>query len=267
MGWIMDEYSKYAGFSPAVVTGKPLHLFGSPGREAATGRGVTIVLDEALADQSRKLPGSTVAIQGFGNVGSHAARQIAARGGKVVAVGDHAGGVANSKGIDVEALSAWVREHRTVKGFDGGDAFDGPEVLTWEADVLIPAALGDVLTGENARQVRAELIVEGANAPTTPEADEIFRERGIVVVPDILANAGGVTVSYFEWVQNIQQFRWELQRVNDELDRTMKRAHAAVRDVAREKKVDLRTAALVLAIRRVGEAAMARQYLSHPIQL
>ena len=267
MGWIMDEYSKYAGFSPGVVTGKPLQLFGSPGREEATGRGVTVVLEEALAEQKRTLKDVTVALQGFGNVGSHAARLLAARGARIVAVGDHAGGVTNSKGLDVEALAAWTKEHRTVKGFSGGDAFDGKDVLTWEADVLIPAALGDVLTRDNAEKVRAGIIVEGANAPTTPEADEIFQRRGITVVPDILANAGGVTVSYFEWAQNIQQFRWEIERVNDELDRTMRRAYAAVRSVARERRVDSRTAALVLAIRRVGEAALARTSLRHPIKL
>jgi len=267
MGWIMDEYSKYAGFSPGVVTGKPLQLFGSPGREEATGRGVTVVLEEALAEQKRTLKDVTVALQGFGNVGSHAARLLAARGARIVAVGDHAGGVTNSKGLDVEALAAWTKEHRTVKGFSGGDAFDAQDVLTWEADVLIPAALGDVLTRDNAEKVRAGIIVEGANAPTTPEADEIFQRRGITVVPDILANAGGVTVSYFEWAQNIQQFRWELERVNDELDRTMRRAYAAVRNVARERRVDSRTAALVLAIRRVGEAALARTSLRHPIKL
>ena len=266
MGWIMDEYSKYAGFSPGVVTGKPLQLFGSPGREEATGRGVMIVLEEALAEQKRKLSDVTVALQGFGNVGSHAARLLAQRGAKIVAVGDHAGGVANAKGLDAEALAAWTRQHRTVKGFPGGDAFDGRDVLTWKADVLIPAALGDVLTGANADKVQAEFIVEGANAPTTPEADEIFNRRGITVVPDILANAGGVTVSYFEWAQNIQQFRWDLERVNSELDRTMRKAFAAVRDVGREMKVDARTAALILAIRRVGQAAVARKGLNQPIQ-
>jgi len=267
MGWIMDEYSKYAGFSPGVVTGKPLQLFGSPGREEATGRGVTVVLEEALAEQKRTLKDVTVALQGFGNVGSHAARLLAARGARIVAVGDHAGGVTNAKGLDVEALAAWTRAHRTVKGFAGGDAFTPNDVLTWEADVLIPAALGDVLTRDNAERVRAGIIVEGANAPTTPEADAIFQRRGITVVPDILANAGGVTVSYFEWAQNIQQFRWEIDRVNDELDRTMRRAYAAVRSVARERQVDSRTAALVLAIRRVGEAALARTALRQPIKL
>jgi glutamate dehydrogenase (NAD(P)+) len=267
MGWIMDEYSKFAGFSPGVVTGKPLQLFGSPGREEATGRGVMIALEEALADQGRKLSDVTIALQGFGNVGGHAARLLAERGAKIVAVGDHAGGVTNAKGLDVEALAKWVGEHRTVKGFPGGDKFAGPEVLTWQADVLVPAALGDVLTRENAERVKAGIVVEAANAPTTPEADEILHRRGITIVPDILANAGGVTVSYFEWVQNIQQFRWDLERVNAELERTMRRAYADVRAIARERSLDPRTAALVLAIRRVGEAATARQALTHPIRL
>ncbi|HEX7137733.1 MAG TPA: glutamate dehydrogenase, partial [Vicinamibacterales bacterium] len=184
----------------------------------------------------------------------------------IVAVGDHAGGVTNRKGLDVDALAEWTRTHRTVHGFTGGDAFNPPDVLTWEADVLIPAALGDVLTRDNAERVRARIIVEGANAPTTPEADEIFQRRGITVVPDILANAGGVTVSYFEWAQNIQQFRWDLVRVNDELDRVMRRAYAAVRQVVRERNVDSRTAALILAIRRVGEAALARTALTRPFK-
>jgi len=267
MGWIMDEYSKYAGFSPGVVTGKPLQLFGSPGREEATGRGIMIVLGEALAEQKRTLAGVTVALQGFGNVGSHAARLIAERGAKIVAVGDHAGGVANGKGLDTAALARWVAEHRTVKGFTGGEAFDGREVLYWDADVLIPAALGGVLTRENADRVRARMIVEGANGPITPEADAILHRKGVTIVPDILANAGGVTVSYFEWVQNIQQFRWDLERVNAELESVMRRAYAAVSGVARQMNVDPRTAALILAIRRVSEAAIARQALTHSIHL
>jgi glutamate dehydrogenase (NAD(P)+) len=209
----------------------------------------------------------TVALQGFGNVGSHAARLIAERGGKIVAVGDHAGGVTNAKGLDTVALARWVAEHRTVKGFTGGEAFDGREVLYWDSDVHIPAALGDVLTRDNAERVRSRIIVEGANAPTTPEADAILHRKGVTIVPDILANAGGVTVSYFEWVQNIQQFRWDLERVNAELERVMRRAFAAVSGVASEMKVDPRTAALILAIRRVSEAAVARQALSHPIHL
>ncbi len=260
MGWIMDEYSKYHGFSPGVVTGKPLHLFGSPGREEATGRGVMYVLDEALRDQGKSFDGITVAVQGFGNVGSNAARLIAEKGSKIVAVGDHTGGVSRNDGLDVPALIEWSRAHRGVKGFPDADAFESKDVLTWNADVLVPAALEGVLTKDNAGDVAASIIVEGANAPTTPEASEIFHKRGVLVIPDILANAGGVTVSYFEWAQNIQQFRWELDRITSELEKVMRRAYAAVRDVAREKKLDLRTAAFVLAIRRVGAAAAARYH-------
>ncbi|MCL4162559.1 UNVERIFIED_CONTAM: hypothetical protein GTU68_049639 [Idotea baltica] len=260
MGWIMDEYSKYAGFSPGVVTGKPLHLFGSEGREEATGRGVTIVLEEALKEQNKTLADVTVAMQGFGNVGSFAAKLMAAAGAKIVAVGDHLGGTSRAEGLDVEALSTWVREHRSVKGFPGGDAFHSSDVLTWDADVLIPAALGDVLTEENAMDVRAKIIVEAANAPTTPEADAIFRQRGILVVPDILANAGGVTVSYFEWAQNIQQFCWDIDRVRIELTNHMQKAYHSVAAAAKKQKVDLRTAAFVLGTQRVGKAAMSRRH-------
>jgi glutamate dehydrogenase (NAD(P)+) len=259
MGWIMDEYSRDYGFSPGVVTGKPVDLFGSLGRDEATGRGVMYALREALKDQGKGFADVTVAIQGFGNVGSHAARLIAEQGSKIVAVADRLGAVENKEGLDVPALVAWAAEHGTVNGFAGGAPFNGPDVITWPADVLIPAALEDAITEDNAPEVRASLIVEGANGPTTPKADEILLDRGVVTVPDILANAAGVTVSYFEWAQNIQQFRWELDRVNGELEKMMVRAYAAVREVANEKSVDLRTAAFVLGIRRVGRAALARQ--------
>jgi glutamate dehydrogenase (NAD(P)+) len=267
MAWIMDEYTRHYGFSPAVVTGKPLHLFGSAGREEATGRGVMYALEEALRDRGRELAGTTVALQGFGNVGSHAARLIAERGGRIVAVADHLGGVANSSGLDVQALMAWAAERRTVAGFAGGEAFDGPEIIAWPADVLIPAALEDAIDEKNASQVCAQIIVEAANAPTTPEADIVLHERDVLIVPDILANAGGVTVSYFEWAQNIQQFRWELDRVNSELEKSMRRAYASVREVAGEKHVDLRTAAFVLAIQRVGRAALSRRGVREQIDL
>jgi len=259
MGWIMDEYSKYHGFSPGVVTGKPLHLFGSQGREEATGRGVMYALDEALKDRNLNFPEVSVAIQGFGNVGSNAARLIAERGGKIVAVADHQGGVASTDGLAIGQLMAWVAEHRTVKGFPGGDSFPNDEVLTWDADVLIPAAMEDVINKGNAHEIRAQIIVEAANGPTTPEADEILHRKGVLVVPDILANAGGVTVSYFEWAQNIQQFQWESEKIVGGLERKMRRAYGSVRETAREKKVNLRTAAFVLAITRVGRAALARR--------
>jgi len=262
MGWIMDEYSKYKGFSPAVVTGKPLHLFGSEGREEATGRGVMDVLAEALKDRNESFSDVTVAIQGFGNVGSNAARLMAEQGARIVAVADHTGGVSNADGLDVSALIDWVAEKHGVKGFAGGDAFNGAEIITWDADVLIPAALEGAITKDNANDVKASIIVEAANAPTTPEADEILNKRDVLIIPDILANAGGVTVSYFEWTQNIQQFRWEHQRINDELGKVMRKAYRSVHEIAQEKNIDMRTAAFVLAIRRVGQAALARIHVN-----
>ncbi|MBX5484259.1 MAG: glutamate dehydrogenase [Myxococcaceae bacterium] len=258
MAWIMDQYSKYHGHSPAVVTGKPIDLYGSRGREAATGRGVLYVIREILRDVALPIKGTRFAIQGFGNVGSHAARLISEDGGRIVAVSDVHGGVRNPQGLDVPALFEHVKRHGTVKGFNGGDACTNEEVLTADCEVLVPAALGGVLTKEIAPAVRARIIVEGANAPTTPEADEIFEKRGIVVVPDILANAGGVTVSYFEWVQNLQHVAWDEDRVNVELEKIIKEAYERVAHISRTRKLPLRTAAFVLAIGRVGKATVLR---------
>jgi len=267
MGWIMDEYSKYAGFSPGVVTGKPLELFGSEGRDEATGRGVMVVLDEALRERGKSWQNIRVAVQGFGNVGSHAARLIAEQGAKIVAISDRSGGVSNEDGLDILALKLWVSENRAVKGFPGGKAFDGPDIITWDADVLIPAALEDSITKENVKDVKAQIIVEGANGPTTPAAHEVLVKREVLIVPDILANAGGVTVSYFEWAQNIQQFRWKKDRIDEELTHKMREAYAAVSAVAKQEKIDMRIAAFVLAIRRVGKAATARYFVSEEIKI
>ena len=259
MGWIMDEYSKYYGFSPAVVTGKPVDLFGSLGRDEATGRGVMYVLEEYLKPEKRKLSDVTVAIQGFGNVGSHSARLIADQGGKIVAVSDISGGLANDDGIEVSALLAWVKENGVVKGFPGAEAIPGDAVLTYKADVLIPAAMEEALTEKNAGDVQAEVIVEAANGPCTAEAHDILVGKGVAVIPDILANAGGVTVSYFEWSQNIQQFRWEESRVVEELDKAMRRAYRGVDELARAEGLDMRSAAFALAIKRVARAAVSRR--------
>jgi glutamate dehydrogenase (NAD(P)+) len=266
MGWIMDEYSRYYGHSPGVVTGKPLNLFGSAGRGEATGRGVVIVLEEELRAQGKTLKDARVALQGFGNVGSFAARFAADGGALVVAVADHTGAIRDPKGLDVEALTSYVAETRGVSGFEGAEPFDGSEIFTQDVDVLIPAALGGVITADNCEKVKASIIVEGANAPTTPEASRMLHERGVTVIPDILANAGGVTVSYFEWAQNIQRYTWELERVRDELGKVMRTAWASVREVSREREVDLRTAAFVLAIQRVGRAATSRRQLREKIE-
>jgi glutamate dehydrogenase (NAD(P)+) len=256
MAYIVNEYSKFHGYSPAVVTGKPLDLHGSEGREEATGRGTVYITEEALRTMNLTIPMCRFVVQGFGNVGSHTCRLLAEAGGKVVATSDVNGGIHNPDGLDIPALTEWVAKHRTVKGFPGGQPIANDELLILDCDVLIPAAMGRVLTAANASEVRARLIVEAANAPVTPDADEIFEKRGIMVVPDILANAGGVTVSYFEWTQNIQQFRWDHDKVNQELRRIMLKAFQTVYKLATEKKLSLRTAAFIVGIGRVGKATV-----------
>ncbi|MFW5951257.1 MAG: Glu/Leu/Phe/Val family dehydrogenase [Gemmatimonadota bacterium] len=258
MAWIVDEYAKFEGFTPAVVTGKPLEVGGSPGRESATGRGVAVVTERAAADHHLELDGATVAVQGFGNVGSWTARFLAERGARVVAVSDVEGGIHDEAGLDVGRLVQLVARGESVVRLDGGERISNDDLLTLDVDVLVPAALGGVLHRWNARHVRAKLVVEGANAPTTPAADAILAERGITVVPDILANAGGVTVSYFEWVQNLQQFRWTAEKVDQELRAIMTRAYDAVRDTAVDHGTSLRTAAFMVAIRRVARAVQVR---------
>jgi glutamate dehydrogenase (NAD(P)+) len=259
MAWIMDEYSRMHGFSPAVVTGKPLDLFGSKGREEATGRGVVMALEEYLRDAGRgEVRGKTFAVQGFGNVGSWTCRFLHDKGGRIVAIGDVGGAVRNRDGLDVTALLEHVRGTRSVKGFAGAEPMASEELLLLDVDVLVPAALGGVLTEANAADVRATIVLEAANAPVTPRADEILHERGVTVLPDIYVNAGGVTVSYFEWVQNIQQFTWDEDRITTELARHMREAYATLARVARERKVSLRTAAFIVAIGRVGRATVLR---------
>ncbi|MBI3862368.1 MAG: glutamate dehydrogenase [Planctomycetia bacterium] len=256
MAWAVNQYEKYHGFSPACITGKPLELHGSEGREEATGRGVVIVTEAVLKQLKKTLSGSTVALQGFGNVGSFAARFLHEAGAKVVAVTDVAGGVRNSEGLDIPALTRWSADHNGLAGFPGSESVTNDELLRSDVDLLIPAALGGVITEEVARDVRASVVVEAANNPTRAEADEIFHKRNVVVVPDILANAGGVTVSYFEWVQNRQHFRWELARVRKELDRVMVDSFDRVWNIAQEKHVSLRTAAYIIGIGRVGRATV-----------
>jgi glutamate dehydrogenase (NAD(P)+) len=258
MAWIMDQYSKYHGHSPAVVTGKPVDFYGSLGREAATGRGVYLTCREALRDAQRDVEGCSFVIQGFGNVGSFAARFLHEAGGRVIAVSDVKGGIFNPEGLDVPALLRHVATHGGLTGFPGVDRITNAELLTTECDVLIPAALGGVITADNAAALRTGLVVEAANGPTDPDGDRILRQREIPVFPDILANAGGVVVSYFEWVQNIQQFSWNEQRVNSELETIMLKAYRKVREVALRRKVALRTAAFLIGIGRVGRAKTLR---------
>lgn len=258
MAWIVDQYSKYHGWTPAVVTGKPLELGGSAGREAATGRGLAIAAEAVLKDHGRAIAGQRFAVQGFGNVGSWACKFIAERGGKVVVISDMSGAVQNPDGIDIEQLRTHVQMHGSIKGFGGGAEMNAKDVLIADCDVLVPAALGNVLTGDIAADVRAKFIMEGANGPTTPDADEAMLKRGITIVPDIFANAGGVIVSYFEWVQNIQQFRWTEERVNAELETVVHQAYRELTNLAKGNNCDLRTAAFQLAISRIAKATALR---------
>jgi glutamate dehydrogenase (NAD(P)+) len=260
MAWIMDHYSRLHGFAPAVVTGKPVELHGSEGREAATGYGVICVAENFLDDAGKSLKGTKVAIQGFGNVGQSAALFAHQRDAKVVAVSDMSGGVANPAGLDIPKLVEFIRSRRLLAEYQGDDVshITNDALLTYEVDLLIPAALGGVLTRQIAGEVRAKIIVEAANAPTLPEADEIFAQRGITVIPDILANAGGVTVSYFEWTQNLQCLRWTENEVNGRLRQMMTAAYTTIREVVRSRNLDWRTAAYIVALGRVAKAAMLR---------
>jgi glutamate dehydrogenase (NAD(P)+) len=261
MGWVMDEYSRRYGYSPAVVTGKPLELQGSEGREAATGRGVVYVTEQFLKDAGRTMEGTTVAIQGFGNVGSYAALLAHQAGAKVVALSDVSCGIACPQGLDIPTLFAdfsVVRRPLSDYDADGVKRIGQDELLTIDADILIPAALGEVLTADIAKEVRAQLVVEAANAPTLPEADDVFAARDIAVVPDILANAGGVTVSYFEWAQNIQCFRWSEEEVNQRLKDIMLRSYGTVRHLVESRGLTWRTAAYVVALGRVAKATALR---------
>jgi glutamate dehydrogenase (NAD(P)+) len=259
MSWIMDTYSQQKGHTvPGVVTGKPIEIGGSHGRREATGRGVVTCLLEACRETGLALQGARVVVQGFGQVGSAAARIAAQHGAKLVGLSDVSGGVHAPGGLDLAEVDRFIAENGQLKGLPGAEPVTNEALLELPCDVLIPAAVQNQLTAKNAARIQAKLIVEGANGPTTLEADAIFHERGITVVPDILANAGGVTVSYFEWVQGIQQFFWSEQEVNDRLIRLMQRASKDVWGVARAKGVDLRTAALMRGIERVAEAKRRR---------
>ena len=254
MAWFMNQYQTHHGFQPACVTGKPLELHGCEGREEATGRGVVVVAERMFHHLGDKLAGKTVALQGFGNVGSFCAKVLNEKGAKVVAISDQRGGVKNSAGLDIPALLAYAQKNDGVAGFPGVDSCSNAELFASKVDILIPAALGGQLTAETAPTVQARYIVEAANDPTTPEADEIFLQKGITVVPDILANAGGVSVSYFEWVQNRSVVHWPLEEIRIRLEQRMSAAFDSVWQIAQDKKVSLRTAAYILGIGRVARA-------------
>jgi glutamate dehydrogenase (NAD(P)+) len=263
MAWMMDAYSAHHGYTPAIVTGKPVDLGGAPGREAATGRGAVDVLEAHAERCGLVFAGLRLAIQGFGNVGSWVARDAAARGCTVVAVSDVHGGVRHDGGLDVAALAEVVAAGGGVRDTPqpGVDLIDNDELLTGPCDILVPAALGQVIGSDNATDVQASVVLEAANYPVTPDGDKVLGDRGVTVVPDVLANAGGVTGSYFEWSQNIQQFRWKEERFNAELRDRMRLAYAATAATADELGCTLRQAAFAIGIRRVAHASRLRGYV------
>jgi len=259
MAWVMDTYSMHVGHtSTAVVTGKPLELGGSLGRREATGRGCMIVTRDALHHLGMPVKGTTIAVQGFGNVGSVAAQLLAREGCKVVAIGDRSVSLYNKNGIDIDDAIAHVKKNRSLEGYKSGDSISGADLLTLDVDVLLPAALENVITTKNAAEIRAKIICEGANGPTTAAADSILDEKGVFVIPDILANAGGVTVSYFEWVQDRGGYFWTEELVNDRLEAIMRRSFKDVLDLSRQHRVNLRTAAYMLSISRVANVHRLR---------
>jgi glutamate dehydrogenase (NAD(P)+) len=259
MAWVMDTYSMHVGTTvTSVVTGKPVEMGGSLGRREATGRGVMIVTREALRHLGLEVIGATVAVQGFGNVGSVSALLLQRIGAKVVAVTDWKGGVFNPKGLDIGKLIEWTKEHKTVAGFPQGDPLAQDKLFELDVDILIPAALENQITMENAPKIRAKIVAEGANGPTTPDANNHLHERGIFVIPDILANAGGVTTSYFEWVQDRHGYFWRESEVNDRLEHKMVEAFTRVLETSLKYKCDMRTAAYIVAIGRVASVTKLR---------
>ncbi|MCI4351904.1 MAG: Glu/Leu/Phe/Val dehydrogenase [Thermoplasmata archaeon] len=262
MAWIMDTYSQMKGYSvPGVVTGKPIAIGGSEGRGEATGRGCAYIIREAAPQIGLKLKGSSIAVQGFGNAGSVAANILHDEfGANIIGVSDSKGGVYKADGLNLHAVEQHKHKTGSVVGFPGSKAVSNEELLEVKTDVLIPAALENQLTSKNANKVQARIVAEAANGPTVPEADKVFFEKKITVLPDILANAGGVTVSYFEWAQNIQGYSWSLSEVNERLNKVMTESYARVHQVAEERKVNNRTAAYVVAIQRVVDALHIRGF-------
>ena len=257
MAWIMNQHNKYHGFNPGVVTGKPVEHYGISGREEATGRGVGILAVKIIGRLGHKLPTTRVAIQGFGNVGSHAAKFLHDADCKIVAISDISGGYYRAEGIDIPGAIRYVNAHdRCLEGYTEAEKITNEQLLELDVELLIPAALGGVITADNAPKIKAPLIIEAANAPIRPDADDLLTERGVVIVPDILANAGGVTVSYFEWVQNRQYYKWNLDRVRQELERVMTQAFEEVWELSRDRDISLRTAAFMQGIGRVERATV-----------
>ena len=253
MAWVMDTYSMHVRHTvTAVVTGKPVEMGGSLGRREATGRGVMVVTREALRNLGMPIVGTGVAVQGFGNVGSVAAQLLQREGCVIKAISDRSGGIFNEAGVDIDDAIAWVKEHRSLEGYRTGDRITNDELLKLDVDVLVPAALENVITTKNAADIRAKVIAEGANGPTTAAADTILDEKGVFIIPDILANAGGVTVSYFEWVQDRGGYFWTEDTVNDRLLQIMQRSFTDVLEISRRHRVNMRTAAYMLSISRVA---------------
>jgi len=259
MGWIMDTFSMHKGYSvPAVVTGKPLSIGGSEGRNEATGRGVMIATLEALQHLQIDVNDATVAVQGFGNVGSHSARLLAGAGATVVALSDVSGGIYNPNGLVFADVQRYVEAHGTLAGYPQADPISNDELLALPVTVLVPAAMENQITVINAASVQARIITEGANGPTTPDADEILNANGVFVVPDVLANAGGVTVSYFEWVQDLQNFFWSEEEINKRMEEIMRKSFRRVLDVKQSRQVSMRLAAYIVAVQTVSDASNAR---------
>jgi glutamate dehydrogenase (NAD(P)+) len=261
MAWLMDEYGKLHGHTPACVTGKPIALEGSYGREAATGRGVVYMYREAAPQLDLKPSETTFVVQGYGNVGSWAARIMQQLGAKMVGVADADGAIHSDEGIDADKLAEIVADGGIVTDYDGAEELPAEDLIEIDCDVFIPAALGGMIHKKNADRVKAKMIVEAANSPTTPAADDVLVDKGVMIVPDVMANAGGVVVSYFEWAQNLQHFRWDEREVNDRLGRMMRKAYREVSARAKEGKVPLRIAAYEQGIERVVEAATTRGYI------
>jgi glutamate dehydrogenase (NAD(P)+) len=259
MAWMMDTYSMHQGYTvPGVVTGKPISLGGSEGRNEATARGTVFCVIEAARHLGIEIPKATVAVQGFGNAGSIAAQLIAAEGATVVAVSDSTGGIHNPAGLEINKILAWKKEHGTVQGFPGTTDISNAELLEVDCNILIPAALENQITPHNADRIKARLIAEAANGPTTPEADRILFKNSKFMIPDILCNAGGVTVSYFEWVQDLNRDHWTESVVNDKLKQIMVRSFSETLAIARREQCDMRTAAYLLAVQRVADATSMR---------